>query len=161
MPPARLRETRYDAAGQPVMRIAYARPTDAALRAGATLAQLLPAASRDDIVEHMVYDARGLLVADIDGEGYLTSYRYDGNGNRTETVRHAQALTNAQRAALLAGGIGATLPQVASLADQHQQFTYDLSEPARHPHGRIRHRHPQRVRQHGPARRQHHRRRYA
>ena len=26
-----------------------------------------------DIVERMVYDARGLLIADIDGEGYLTS----------------------------------------------------------------------------------------
>ena len=87
-------ETRYDAAGQPVMRIAYARPTDAALRAGATLAQLLPAVSEDDIVEQLVYDARGLLAADIDGEGYLTSYRYDGNGNRTETVRYAQALTS-------------------------------------------------------------------
>ena len=121
-----LRENRYDAAGQPVMRIAYARPTDAALRAGATLAQLLPATSKDDIVEHLLYDARGLLVADIDGESYLTSYRYDGNGNRTDTIRYAQALTPAQRAALVAGGIGATLPQIASLADQHQQFTYDL-----------------------------------
>nr|WP_314623084.1 LysM peptidoglycan-binding domain-containing protein [uncultured Noviherbaspirillum sp.] len=121
-----LRETRYDAAGQAVMRVAYARPTDVALRAGATLAQLLPAASKDDIVEHRVYDARGLLVAEIDGEGYLTSYRYDGNGNRTETVRHAQALTSSQRAALVAGGIGAALPQIASLADQRQQFGYDL-----------------------------------
>ena len=121
-----LRETRYDAAGQPAMRIAYARPTDAALRGGSTLAELLPAASKDDTVEHMVYDARGLLVADIDGEGYLTSYRYDGNGNRTHTIRYAQALTSAQRAALVAGGIGATLPQIASLADQHQQFSYDL-----------------------------------
>ena len=121
-----LRETRYDAAGQPVMRIAYARPTDAALRAGGTLAQLLPTAGRDDIVEHMVYDARGLLVADIDGEGYLTSHRYDGNGNRIGTIRYAQPLTPAQRAALVAGGIGASLSPLASLADQHQQFTYDL-----------------------------------
>jgi YD repeat-containing protein len=121
-----LYETRYDAAGQPVMRIAYARPTDAALRAGATLAQLLPAASKDDIVEQLVYDARGLLVADIDGEGYLTSFRYDGNGNRTETVRYAQALTSVQRAAFAAGGIGASLPPLASLADQHTRFTYDL-----------------------------------
>lgn len=121
-----LSETRYDPAGQPITRIAYARPTDTALRAGATLAQLLPAVSKDDIVEQLVYDARGLLVADIDGEGYLTSYRYDGNGNRTDTVRYAQVLTSAQRAALVAGGVGATLPPIASLADQHTQFTYDL-----------------------------------
>ena len=111
---------------QPIMRIAYARPTDAALRTIGTLAQLLPAASKDDIVEQLVYDARGLLVADIDGESYLTSYRYDGNGNRTDAIRYAQALTSAQRAALVAGGIGATLPPIASLADQHQQFFYDL-----------------------------------
>ncbi|MCU7934082.1 MAG: hypothetical protein KZQ99_04275, partial [Candidatus Thiodiazotropha sp. (ex Dulcina madagascariensis)] len=38
------------------------------------------------------YDADGRLTAELDGDGYLTEYRYDGAGNRLERIRRAQPL---------------------------------------------------------------------
>jgi len=121
-----LQEWRYDAAGQQVAQIRYATATDPALRANGTLSQLRPAASAADILTQRIYNARSQLTAEIDGEGYLTSYRYDGNGNRTGSTRHARALTEAERAMLVAGGIAASWRPAPSQADGIQTWRYDL-----------------------------------
>ncbi|WLE58835.1 LysM peptidoglycan-binding domain-containing protein [Burkholderia plantarii] len=95
-PQGYLTETRYNAAGERTEVIAYATPVDETLRnafaaspaspPSPTLAMLIPAASARDVVTRYVYDARGLLSAEIDGEGYLTRYQYDARGNLTERV---------------------------------------------------------------------------
>ena len=121
-----LSEQRFDAAGQMVMRIRYARVTDPALRAGGTLAQLRPAADPGDAIDNLVYDARGLLMAQVDAESYLTRYDYDGSGHLLQQTRFAQALSASQRTALAAAGIAGSLRPAATAADQTQQFGYDL-----------------------------------
>jgi YD repeat-containing protein len=84
-----LTEYRYDAAGRKTQALRYATATDAALRVAGTLAQLLPAAAAEDIQSFWFYDARGLLVAEVDGEQYLTEHVYDADGRLAQTVRYA------------------------------------------------------------------------
>ncbi|CEG56033.1 conserved protein of unknown function [RHS_repeat] [Legionella fallonii LLAP-10] len=50
--------------------------------------------SRKDIHTYTLYDARGLKVADIDGERYLTEYRYDARGLLQEKCSYEQAISN-------------------------------------------------------------------
>jgi YD repeat-containing protein len=45
-----------------------------------------------DIHQYSLFDIRGLKVADIDGEGYLTEYQYDDNGLLTKRCAYEQAL---------------------------------------------------------------------
>ncbi|NHR07062.1 RHS repeat protein, partial [Chromobacterium haemolyticum] len=54
-------------------------------------AQLQPTADpAGDRVSRRYYDRDGLLLASLDGEGYLSETRYDGAGRAIETVRYAQ-----------------------------------------------------------------------
>jgi len=75
-----LTEYRYDAAGNRTHSIAYATAIGGAQRAAETLAGLKATASAMDIRQFFFYDARGNLTSAVDGEGYLTSYRYDETG---------------------------------------------------------------------------------
>lgn len=78
---------RYDAAGRQSERIAYAARTPAVLREAGTLAQLEPDAIDDaDIRNVFFYDGQGRLVAEVDGEGYLTETGYDLAG-RVNSIR--------------------------------------------------------------------------
>jgi YD repeat-containing protein len=121
-----LTEQRHDAAGRMVERIQYARATDLALREAGTLDQLRPASDESDAVEHSIYDTRGLLLAQVDAESYLTRYQYDGSGNVVQEIRHAQALEPAQLAALVDAGLaGSALPGSDS-RDHIRQYRYDL-----------------------------------
>jgi YD repeat-containing protein len=52
------------------------------------------------VTTHILYDEAGRKVADIDGDGSLTEYRYDANGNVTRTIRYATAVTAANLASL-------------------------------------------------------------
>ena len=45
-----------------------------------------------DIHTYSIYDGRGLKVADIDGEGYLTEYRYDARGLLQEKCAYELAI---------------------------------------------------------------------
>ncbi|WP_246797476.1 HYD1 signature containing ADP-ribosyltransferase family protein [Burkholderia perseverans] len=125
-PQGYLTETRYNAAGERTEVIAYATPVDETLRnafatspsspPSPTLAMLIPAASARDVVTRYAYDARGLLSAEIDGEGYVTRYQYDARGNLTERVtgqRVAQdTLSQPQLVWLrlaMSGAVGATV----------------------------------------------------
>lgn len=51
-----------------------------------------PISSAKDIHTYTLYDARGLKVADIDGERYLIEYRYDSNGLLLEKYSYEQAI---------------------------------------------------------------------
>lgn len=51
-----------------------------------------PISSMKDIHSYSLYDARGLKVADIDGERYLIEYRYDSNGLLLSKYSYEQAI---------------------------------------------------------------------
>ncbi|MGY1490816.1 hypothetical protein ACW4YW_15525, partial [Methylobacillus pratensis] len=52
--------------------------------------------SANDRVTRRLYDNDGLLVGVLDGEGYLTEYRYDQAGRQTQTIRYATQSPSAQ-----------------------------------------------------------------
>ena len=84
-----LSQVTYDKAGQKMKTVAYAGATGASLRASGTFAQLLASITVDnakDIHSYCVYDSRGLLRAEIDGEGSLTRYAYTPLGEVSEIV---------------------------------------------------------------------------
>lgn len=50
---------------------------------------LRPAPSNKDIVSHQFYNAAGELIAELDGERYLTEYHYDERGLLAEKISYA------------------------------------------------------------------------
>ncbi|HEV2818693.1 MAG TPA: hypothetical protein VGW40_15895, partial [Allosphingosinicella sp.] len=79
----------YDKAGRKIQTIAYSGATGTTYRASGTFAQLLGSVTVDnakDIRKYCVYDARGMLRAEIDGEGGLTRYAYTPLGDVSEIV---------------------------------------------------------------------------
>jgi YD repeat-containing protein len=84
---------RYDIGGRLVETVAYANATDSALRTDGSLAQLMPAAGTNDIRQYQLHDSKGQLAGSIDGEGYLTEFVYDRNGNLGRKVRYATPVT--------------------------------------------------------------------
>jgi len=89
-PQGYLVEYRYNGASDLIQTIRYVNVTKADLRATGTLSQLVPAQNAGDIRTTRLYDGRGLLRTEIDGEGYLTRYTYDALGNVVERVRGQQ-----------------------------------------------------------------------
>ncbi|MEZ0604618.1 hypothetical protein ACAX43_21030 [Paraburkholderia sp. IW21] len=81
---------RYNAAGQKVETVGYATATPASARATGILTDLVPAGDSKDIHQYFLYDSRGLLRSEIDGEGYLTTYQYDAYGNVSQRIRGQQ-----------------------------------------------------------------------
>lgn len=79
----------YNAAGLLASTLAYATAVAPSLRSAATLGQLLPATSANDIAQTTLYDGKGHVIAQVDGENYLTENVYDVDGNLTRTVRYA------------------------------------------------------------------------
>jgi YD repeat-containing protein len=123
----------YNGAGQQTGTIAYANPVpgfnDAAHFAAAvataqatdSLTGLLPASSAADISTYDFYNARGLLVGQVDGDGYLTETVYDADGHVTQTIRYATPVEGPVDA-------GATLAHVrpaSSPGDQTTSTTWD------------------------------------
>ncbi|MFV0673317.1 Ig-like domain repeat protein [Variovorax sp. tm] len=96
-----LTEYKYNAAGEQVQTIRYAHRAAnfssvsarmmamAIARASGDLAGVRPEASAGDIRSYNFYNARGQLVGQVDGEGYLTETIYDARGNITQTRRYA------------------------------------------------------------------------
>jgi YD repeat-containing protein len=88
-----LSENTYDGAGRLRKTKAYAKPTNASLRADGTLAQLIPVADDEhDVTSWSFHDAQGRLVARVDGEGYLSEYAYtrDATGNQVQEKRYTK-----------------------------------------------------------------------
>lgn len=111
----------YNAAGARTERIAYATPPAAGLRAAGTLAQLIPTASAVDIHAVSIYNAKGQLAAEVDGESYLTEYVYDAQGNLAQTVRYANRVT----APVTSASTLAAIRPASSAADQATTRVFD------------------------------------
>jgi len=120
-----LSELRYDTAGRLVSQTTYATATNPALRAGGTLAQLIPAASANDQNSFWLHDAQGRTVAEVDAEGYLTERVFDANGNVTQTVRYATRVNTAQLAQISAGTTVADLRPSSTPEDRTSTVVYD------------------------------------
>jgi YD repeat-containing protein len=121
----------YDKAGQKIETIAYAGATSAGLRASGTFAQLLASITIDnakDIHTYCVYDARGLLRAQIDGEGDLTRYAYTPLGDVSEMVT-GQRLDPA--------GLLATRPTFANLPAAPSGIVLETTAYTRNLYGQI------------------------
>ncbi|WP_185734241.1 LysM peptidoglycan-binding domain-containing protein [Burkholderia stagnalis] len=85
-----LTEHRYNGAGERIETVRYADPVEPALAADGTFAEMIPVAGVRDSHFRYAYNARGLLSAEIDAEGYVTRYRYDAAGNVVERTRGEQ-----------------------------------------------------------------------
>lgn len=116
-------ELRYDAAGKVVERIAYATATDPALRAAGTFEQLVPVGSANDIHAHTLYNARGQISGEVDGESTLTEKIYDANGSLAQTIQYANRVASS---AAQPGISVAALRPAASAEDQVQYWNHDL-----------------------------------
>ena len=87
-------EAIYDAGGRLVRSVRYAAPTNVALRATGTLADLRPAvANPADQGTRYFYNARGLQIGMLNAEGYLTEYVYDEAANQRAVKAYAKQLT--------------------------------------------------------------------
>jgi YD repeat-containing protein len=113
-----LQEYRYDTAGRLFQTIAYAGATPAAQRASGALASLIPAANTADQNSYTLYDLRGRVEGLIDAEGYLTEYRYDAAGNKSEVLRYANAVSYSA---------GATVTALRSAAGAAQVLLYQYN----------------------------------
>ncbi|QQP94346.1 LysM peptidoglycan-binding domain-containing protein [Lysobacter enzymogenes] len=80
-------EHRYDAMGRKTKTIEYYFAVPAAKRAAGTLDEIRPQTTIFDKNAYAFYDARGLLTAEVDGEGYITRYRYDSVGNVARRIQ--------------------------------------------------------------------------
>jgi len=80
-------EYRYDAMGRKTKTVEYYFAVPAAKRANGTLDEIRPQTTVFDKNAYAFYDARGLLTAEVDGEGYVTRYRYDSVGNVARRIQ--------------------------------------------------------------------------
>ncbi|KTD81887.1 LysM peptidoglycan-binding domain-containing protein [Legionella worsleiensis] len=80
----------YDRQGNLIETIRYINPVTNQF--SEDWSQDKPNASGRDIHLYSLYDARGLKVAEIDGEGYLTEYRYDSRGLLQEKCSYEKAI---------------------------------------------------------------------
>ncbi|OQS19898.1 hypothetical protein B0T37_22020, partial [Chromobacterium violaceum] len=71
----------------------------------------------NDRTSRAFYDADGVLLGQLDGEGYLTETRYDGAGHAVETIRYAQRAK--------AGDTLSAVRPAADAADQRTRALYD------------------------------------
>jgi YD repeat-containing protein len=85
------------------------------------------------ISTHVLYDDAGRKIADIDGTGSLTEYRYDANNNLTKTIQYAVAVSAASLASL-SDALGkptnvnlAAIRPAANAADRVSFAAYDSS----------------------------------
>ena len=94
--------------------------------------------------QYMMYDSVGRKVADIDADGSVTEYRYDGNDNLTSTTLYATKLRAAgsplvdqrqsdQRPSLAAAGGGCPRPMDLQIHDAAQRRCKGSTAPARPP----------------------------
>ncbi|WP_431688986.1 DUF6531 domain-containing protein [Hahella sp. NBU794] len=90
-----LTEHRYDGAGRKVETIRYATYTGyekVGHLENLSLEDIRPQANVSDLHAYQIYDGRGLLVGEVDGEGYLTEVVYDSSGSVLSRVRYGSAV---------------------------------------------------------------------
>ncbi|KAK47824.1 hypothetical protein BG58_41105 [Caballeronia jiangsuensis] len=113
----------YDTRGNVIRKATFANRVDVAELSGASLqSDSFPQidGTRDRVTNYY-YDRDGLLQGEVDAEGSVTEYRYNGAGKRTETVRYAKAIDVQTR-----DGVDfRTLIPVGSAQDMSERFVYD------------------------------------
>lgn len=80
-------ENAYDAAGHLVQTSESYLTINYQVRLNGTLDQVRPMATAADKKKYYQYDSRGLLVLEVDGEGYVSRYDYDSVGNVSRLTR--------------------------------------------------------------------------
>jgi YD repeat-containing protein len=82
---------------------------------------------------YLMYDSVGRKVADIDADGSVIEYRYDGSDNLTSTTRYVNKLSSGQIASLLDANGNPTSATFASLrpsAHADDQWTFQIYDAA-------------------------------
>lgn len=120
---ASVTEMRYDGASRLVQTIRYASVISTSPAAGQVAAGqvALPAATLHDRSTRHFHDAEGRLAGTLDGEGYLTVFRYTAAGQLCERISYATATP----AGLRATGTLAQLTPAASASDIRERTLYD------------------------------------
>jgi YD repeat-containing protein len=112
----------YDGNSRLVQTTAFAtRIATTVLSAHPSATQIAPAADPNDRTTRKLYDEDGLLVASLDGEGFLTENQYDAAGRLTVVVRYATAAP----AVFRASGTLAQLRPAAIPGDQREFYLYN------------------------------------
>ncbi|HEX8225714.1 MAG TPA: polymorphic toxin-type HINT domain-containing protein [Allosphingosinicella sp.] len=117
----------YDGSGRLVATTSYFNKLSAAqvdaFKASPPATAVLPAADARDSVARTFYDANGLLIGELDGEGYLSQAVYDKAGQKVANVDYANVTTSTLRAT---GTFAALLASVgSSTADRYSRYVYD------------------------------------
>ena len=115
-------EYTYDSAGRLQRTHEYAsRRSESAVDSfgnAPTLSQLRPGSSSQDRISLNYYDRDGLLIGQLDAEGYLTEFRYDAVGREIQRVAYAN------RESGQPSSFGA-LSRTSSAADAHTHKLYN------------------------------------
>ncbi|HVU82603.1 MAG TPA: hypothetical protein VHD89_11410, partial [Rhodanobacteraceae bacterium] len=117
-----LQELTYDADSELVQKTRYATLT-ASSRLTDSFATLKAAASAGTghVTTTWLRDGKGQIVAEIDGENYLTEYAYDAAGRQVSVLRHANRVSVAYTGASTPGSVR----PAASPDDQLSSCSYD------------------------------------
>ncbi|USQ13731.1 LysM peptidoglycan-binding domain-containing protein [Legionella lytica] len=113
-------EYRYDRQGHVIETIRYSQAITNALSGDWQLDK--PSAQSADIHTYTFYDAQGQKIASVDGERYLTEYRYDANGQLIERIAYATAI--AAEFELGSESLETIRPPQHG-NDHHSYYTYD------------------------------------
>jgi YD repeat-containing protein len=111
-----VKTTRYNAT------IVTTRLGDAPKPADIVLPPLPPGGASADRSTRSFYDKDGRLAGQLDAEGYLTEYQYDGAGRRTVTLRYA---TQSPSALWAAGTLDQLRPAANAASDIRTVTLYD------------------------------------
>jgi len=121
----------YDGKSQLTETIAYANPLS--LPANATTADVEGAIAAQAISDpvhdrhtHTYYDADGNTIGQLDAEGYLTEYHYDGAGQLSQAIAHATQHTNflAQNFTTEALDLASVIANVGNSPDDIRTFNF-------------------------------------
>lgn len=123
-PMGHVTERQYDGAGNLVAVIARTNFVNVTtLTKTSTPESVVVAANAADRAVYNYYDLDNRLVASVDGERYVTQYRYDAAGRQTETIRYATPVAGT---VVLSPATAVTaLVPAANAADQHTYALYD------------------------------------
>ncbi|AYM96375.1 LysM peptidoglycan-binding domain-containing protein [Acidovorax sp. 1608163] len=116
-----LTEHRYTSAGLRYITVRYSTGVATASLGGTTLASLRPATTDKDVVTVKIFDGTGQVQAEIDAEGYVTTFKYSAAGLLIESKRFATKLS--QSAINLAQSQPVSISQLVLPASSSQDQT--------------------------------------
>ncbi len=115
-------EYQYDGVGNLVKTTQYATPVSTTgLGKNSRPQDVVVTANAQDRSVYAYYDNDNRQIGNVDAEGYLTQYKYDAAGRRTEVVRYAAKTTTAPQT----NSAFSSLIPTADSGDQHSYAFYD------------------------------------